>query len=87
MQVSYDPEFEPVMSCVIDLSLQYCEVDGIKETDPWCTTLEVSWFDLLGFGWKLSTYTYTDRVGSLAWISTGVCWLLLIFWSTARKIP
>lgn len=29
------------MSCVIDMSVQYCNVDGIKEKDPWCSTLEV----------------------------------------------
>lgn len=41
-QVSYDEEFEPVMSCVIDMAMQYCAVDFIKEEDPWCSTLEVS---------------------------------------------
>ncbi|CAM9247463.1 unnamed protein product [Pylaiella littoralis] len=39
-QVSYDPEVAPVMACVIDLSMQYCDADDNKETDPWCSTLE-----------------------------------------------
>lgn len=42
LQVGYDAEFEPVMSCVIDMAAQYCDVEGIKEADPWCRTLEVS---------------------------------------------
>lgn len=41
-QVAYDAEFEPVMSCVIDMAMQYCDVEGVKESDPWCSTLEVS---------------------------------------------
>ncbi|CAN0286028.1 unnamed protein product [Ectocarpus fasciculatus] len=39
-KVAYDAEFEPVMSCVIDMAMQYCDVEGIRESDPWCSTLE-----------------------------------------------
>ncbi|CAM9186390.1 unnamed protein product [Ectocarpus sp. 6 AP-2014] len=39
-KVAYDAEFEPVMSCVIDMAMQYCDVEGVKESDPWCSTLE-----------------------------------------------
>ena len=42
MQVSYDLQFEPVMACVVDLAMQYCEVEGVREDDPWCSTLDVS---------------------------------------------
>ncbi|CBJ26042.1 expressed unknown protein [Ectocarpus siliculosus] len=28
------------MSCVIDMAMQYCDVEGVKESDPWCSTLE-----------------------------------------------
>lgn len=40
-QVNYDEEFDPVMTCVIDMATQYCDIEGVKEQDPWCTTLEV----------------------------------------------
>lgn len=40
-QVDYDEEFDPVMTCVIDMAVQYCDVEGVKEHDPWCSTLEV----------------------------------------------
>ena len=40
-QVDYDEEFDPVMTCVIDMAMQYCDVEGVKENDPWCSTLEV----------------------------------------------
>lgn len=40
-QVDYDAEFEPIMSCVIDMAVQYCDAEGVKAIDPWCSTLEV----------------------------------------------
>lgn len=40
-QVNYDEEFDPVMTCVIDMAAQYCGIEGVKEQDPWCSTLEV----------------------------------------------
>lgn len=30
-----------MMTCVIDMAMQYCDVEGVKEHDPWCSTLEV----------------------------------------------
>lgn len=45
-QVSYDAQFEPVMTCVIDMAMQYCDVEGVREADPWCSTLDVSFFFL-----------------------------------------
>ncbi|CAN0115646.1 unnamed protein product [Ascophyllum nodosum] len=39
-EVGYGEEFDPVMTCVVDMAVQYCDVEGIKEQDPWCATLE-----------------------------------------------
>lgn len=38
-QLGYSSEFDPVISCVVDMAVQYC--DSVKEQDPWCATLEV----------------------------------------------
>lgn len=29
------------MACVIDMAVQYCDVEGVKEIDPWCKNVEV----------------------------------------------
>ena len=41
-QVAYAEEYDPVLTCVADMSVQYCDIEGVKEQDPWCQTLEVS---------------------------------------------
>ena len=32
---------------MIDMAVQYCDVEGVKEADPWCSTVEVSQITLL----------------------------------------
>eukprot|EP00752_Nemacystus_decipiens_P005134 g4658.t1 len=39
-EVSYDAQCEPIMECVIDMAMNYCKVEGIREMDPWCSTLD-----------------------------------------------
>lgn len=34
----YDPELEV---CIMDLVEKYCQLDGIKEKEPFCSTVEV----------------------------------------------
>eukprot|EP00903_Cladosiphon_okamuranus_P008695 g8331.t1 len=55
-EVAYDAQFEPVMLCVIDMAMQYCDVEGIREADPWCSTLD--------------SCVATDFAGDECWPST-----------------